>query len=76
MATLVPIICSQVASGSTIHTDEHRSYSNLSSFGYVHERITQKYNSVLNGVHTQHVESFNNVLKLEIKRRKGLEKKY
>ncbi|KCZ73838.1 hypothetical protein H311_05202, partial [Anncaliia algerae PRA109] len=73
-STIVPIICSQVASNSRIWTDEHKSYSNLNSFNFVHHSVCHKYEFInsLNGVNTQAVESFNNCLKLEIKKRKGI----
>jgi transposase-like protein len=73
-STLIPIICSQVASNSTIYTDEHRSYSTLRNFSYQHFSVVHKYEFVSRstGVNTQAVESFNNSLKLEIKKRKGV----
>lgn len=72
--TLVPIICLQVAANSIIWTDELRSYACLSSFHYVHQTVCHKY-SFINGetgVNTQGVESFNNIIKCEIKKRKGV----
>jgi transposase-like protein len=73
-ATMIPIICSQVAPNSIIWTDEHRSYSCLSSFNFIHNTVCHKYQFVnsLNGVNTQAVESFNNCIKYEIKNRKGI----
>ncbi|KAG0441583.1 hypothetical protein DMUE_0937 [Dictyocoela muelleri] len=73
-STMIPIICDNVASGSTIRTDEHRSYSSLSKLGYTHQKICHKYNFVepTTGINTQAVESFNNEVNLEIKRRKGI----
>ncbi|KCZ76670.1 hypothetical protein H311_02327 [Anncaliia algerae PRA109] len=73
--TILPIIFSQVQPFSKIHTDEHRSYSKLSTLGYDHDTVCHKYNFVdkNTGTNTQGVESFNNELKLEIKRRKGIE---
>ncbi|KAG0439781.1 hypothetical protein DMUE_2192 [Dictyocoela muelleri] len=35
---IIPIIFSQVASNTTIWTDEHRAYSNLKEFDYTHEQ--------------------------------------
>ncbi|KCZ80958.1 hypothetical protein H312_01613, partial [Anncaliia algerae PRA339] len=71
---LLPIICTQVANNSVIWTDEHRSYSNLRNYNFTHGTVCHKFEFVdnLNGVNTQAVESFNNCLKLEIKRRKGI----
>lgn len=71
--TLIPIICSQVESNSVIWTDEHRSYSCLRNFGFIHDSVCHKFNFKTDeGVNTQAVESFNNCLKYEIKRRKGI----
>lgn len=74
METLMPIICSQVASGSIISTDEHKSYVNLGKVGYTHKTVCHKYNFVnpSNSTNTQTVESFNNMIKYEIKKRKGV----
>lgn len=74
-ATLVPIICRQVAQHSIIWTDEHKSYGQLRNHNFTHGTVCHKYEFInhMNGVNTQAVESFNNCLKLEIKRRKGVE---
>ncbi|KCZ80784.1 hypothetical protein H312_01791 [Anncaliia algerae PRA339] len=72
--TIIPIICSQVASNTRIYTDEHKSYSNLRHYDYFHNTMCHKYefvNSIINA-NTQAVESFNNCLKLDIKKRKGI----
>lgn len=73
-STLVPLICTNVASNSTIWTDEHKSYCNLKNYNFTHGTVCHKYEFVnkVTGVSTQRVESFNNELKLEIKRRKGI----
>lgn len=73
-STLIPIITSQVANGSVIWTDEMRSYGLLRNFDYYHETVCHKYEFINseNGVNTQSVESFNNFVKLEIKKRKGV----
>jgi hypothetical protein len=57
--TIVPIVVSQVCSGSTIHTDEHGAYHNLSSFGFVHGTVCHKYEFVnsITSVNTQGVEA-------------------
>lgn len=72
--TLVPLICRQVAANSIIWTDEHRSYSKLNQFNFVHNSVCHKYEFINkeSGVNTQAVESFHNELKLEIKKRKGV----
>lgn len=72
-STLIPIICNNVANNTIIRTDEHKSYSTLSNYTYTHETVCHKYEFVTeNGVNTQKVESFNNCLKVEIKKRKGI----
>lgn len=72
--TIVPIICSQVASGSVVNTDEHGAYFNLRSYGFIHGTVCHKYNFVDRGtgINTQGIESFHNELKIEIKKRKGV----
>lgn len=73
IATIIPIICSQVADNSVIWTDEHRTYTRLSSHGYIHDSVCHKYEFITaNGTNTQAVESFNNCIKIEIKSRKGI----
>lgn len=72
--TLIPIIYRVVRSGSIIYTDEWRAYNELrNNMEYEHQTLTHKYNFVdpSTGVHTQNVESFNNKLKLIIKKNKG-----
>ncbi|KCZ81497.1 hypothetical protein H312_01075, partial [Anncaliia algerae PRA339] len=72
--TIIPIICRNVVNGSIIWTEEYKSYSSLARNGIWHGTVCHKYEFVnkSNGVNTQAVESFNNELKLEIKRRKGI----
>ncbi len=72
--TMLPIICNQVVPGSVVHTDEHRSYSRLSANGYIHGTVCHKYNFVdrVTGVHTQAVESINNLIKICIKNKQGV----
>ncbi|KCZ79801.1 hypothetical protein H312_02802 [Anncaliia algerae PRA339] len=43
---IVPIICKRVISGSTIHTDEHKTHSLLSKIGFVHNFICHKYSFI------------------------------
>lgn len=72
--TMIPIIQDNVATGSIIWTDEHKSYSSLSKKGYTHGTVCHKREFVNQetGVNTQAVESFNNEVNLVIKRRKGV----
>lgn len=72
--TMIPIIVENVEKGSIIWTDEHKSYKRLNSLGYNHDTVCHKKQFVNHetGVNTQSVESFNNELNLEIKRRKGV----
>jgi hypothetical protein len=42
-ATLIPIICRQVANNSIIWTDEHKSYSKLSELDFFHSLVCHKY---------------------------------
>lgn len=73
--TLIPIINNVVREGSIIHTDEFRSYLGLRvDERYTLRQVCHKYNFVCQqtGVHTQNVESYNNSLKLAIKRCKGV----
>lgn len=44
--TIIPLICNNVISGSTIYTDEHRAYYSLTSNGYVHGSVCHKYHFV------------------------------
>lgn len=72
---LIPIISRIVRPGTTIYTDDFKSYSSLGTTNnYMHGVVTHKYHFVdpNTGVHTQHVESFNNKLKMKIKNMKVL----
>lgn len=73
--TMVPIIETVVRPGSVIHADEWKAYNILATNDDFNlKRITHKYNFVdpQSGVHTQHVESFNNKIKLDIKAQRGV----
>jgi transposase len=74
-STMVSIIVENVATGSKIWTDEYKSYSRLNSLGYDHGTVFHKYEFVNRetDINTQAVESFNNEVNLEIKRRKGIQ---
>jgi hypothetical protein len=71
--TLIAIIKKVVREGSVIHTDEWKGYIGLRRSNYEHKTICHKYHFVEleTGVHTQHVESFNNKVKSKIKEAKG-----
>jgi transposase-like protein len=73
-AALIPIICSQVSPYSIIWTDKLSTYKSLNKYNYIHDFVTHKYEFVnhVTGVNTQAVEAFNNELKQEIKKRKGI----
>ncbi|KAM0674202.1 hypothetical protein GVAV_002276 [Gurleya vavrai] len=67
------MITKQVANGTKIRIDEHRSYSCLRNFSYNHQTVCHKYEIITEeGIYTQAVESFNNFLNYEIKKRKGV----
>ncbi|KCZ79073.1 hypothetical protein H312_03543 [Anncaliia algerae PRA339] len=72
--TILPIISNQVASGSIIWTDEHRSYSRLSQKGFIHGTVCQKYEFVEknNGINTHTVEIYHNCIKEIIKKQRGV----
>lgn len=73
--TLLPIINNVVKAGSIIHSDEWKAYIGLNNSDmYRHNTVCHKYRFVgpQTGVHTQHVESYNNRLKYKIKQMKGL----
>lgn len=75
-STILPIIERVVRPGSHIYTDEGRSYFPLGmNSDYNHQSVVHKYNFVNpeTGVHTQHVESFNNKMKRKIKDRLGID---
>ena len=72
--TIFPIIIKRVIAGSTSYANERKYYSGLNSIGYSHYSVCNKYSFVfsMSGIHTQSVGSFNNELKREIKKRKGV----
>ncbi len=45
--TLLPIICSHVAVGSTVHTNKHKIYSALGKIGFIHSILFQLQNGKL-----------------------------
>lgn len=65
---LLPIIWKEVGSGSTVYSDEHRSYGKLSEQGYRHGKIKHSYREYVDGkVHTQNVENLWSNMKRGIK---------
>lgn len=65
---LLPIIWKEVKDGSTIYSDEHRSYSKLSEHGYNHGKIKHSYRVYVDGqVHTQNIENLWSNMKRGIK---------
>lgn len=72
--TIMPIILNKVITGTTIKTDEHKTYTALVRNGFSHHTVCHKYNFVdpITRVHIQNVENFNNYIKHEIKKRKGV----
>jgi len=73
-STIIPIINQVVRAGSIIHTDEAKVYITLKE-NYEHSSVCHKYNFVdpESGVHTQHVESYNNKIKAKIKSMRGID---
>ena len=66
--TLQPIIEENVESGSTIHTDELKSYGGLSKAGYDHETVNHGAGEYVNGdSHVNGMEGFWARLKLSIR---------
>ncbi|TPJ66520.1 IS1595 family transposase [Mesorhizobium sp. B2-7-1] len=49
--TMEPIIFDNLERGSTISTDEHRSYRNLGEFGYDHQTVTHSEKEYVRGIH-------------------------
>ena len=73
--TLLPIIRAHTAPGTTIHSDQWRAYSTVSSLPAVttHGVVNHSLHFVdpATGVHTQTVESYWNRVKTKLKRMKG-----
>ena len=74
-ATLLPIIQRHVLSGTIVHSDEWRSYSQVAGLPGVqsHQTVNHSVTFVDNttGAHTQNIESYWNRVKLKLKRMKG-----
>ena len=66
--TLQPIIKENVVKGSTVHTDELKSYSGLSKPGFEHETVNHGAGEYVRGVsHVNGIEGFWARLKLSIR---------
>ena len=66
--TLQPIIKENVEKGSTIHTDELKSYSGLSKAGFEHETVNHGAGEYVDGdCHVNGIEGFWARLKLSIR---------
>ena len=74
-ATLLPIIQAHTAPGTTIHSDQWRSYSAVATLPPVasHSTVNHSLHFVdpATGVHTQHIECYWARVKNKIKRMKG-----
>ena len=67
-ATLHPHIEEHVAEGSTVHTDELRSYDGLDRLGYEHKTVNHSSGQYVDGdIHVNGVESFWRLFKASIK---------
>ncbi|MGE0372653.1 MAG: IS1595 family transposase [Gammaproteobacteria bacterium] len=67
-ASLIPIITKNVEQGSTISTDELRSYSSLAIMGFVHGKVNHSKGEYVRGkTHTNSIEGFWSRLKNSIK---------
>ena len=66
--TLVPIIEANIEKGSTIHSDELRTYDKLDQQGYTHETVNHgRGEYVRNGAHVNSMEGYWSRLKLSIR---------
>ena len=66
--TLQPIIAANVEAGSTVHSDELRSYSGLTYHGFKHETVNHGMGEYVNGdIHVNGIEGFWSRLKLSIR---------
>ena len=73
-ATLLPIISAHVNPGTIIWSDSWASYNNVNSLPSVHSHDTVNHSIEFvssSGVHTNHIESYWNRVKIKIKRMRG-----
>jgi transposase-like protein len=67
-ATLYPIIEASIEKGSTIHSDELRSYATLDEKGYTHETVNHgRKEYVRDGIHVNGCEGFWSLIKRSIR---------
>ena len=75
LATLLPIINTHVAPGTTVWSDQWRAYNSVASLSNVtsHSTVNHSVEFVdsVTGVHTQSIESYWNRIKIKIKRMRG-----
>jgi transposase-like protein len=71
--TLLPIIRSHVAPGSTIYSDAYQLYQNVTKYGYCHAFVDHKQHEYVRGpVHSNGMEGFWGVLKRRLKTTGGI----
>ena len=74
-ATLLPIIQAHVATGTVIHSHQRHAYSQVAGLAsvVVHRMVNHSIHFVdpTTGVHTQHVESYWNRVKVKLKHMRG-----
>ncbi len=67
VASIIPFLQSNVATGSILMTDRFKSYYNVSKLGYQHETINHQKNEFARGiVHTNTIEGFWSQLKRSV----------
>ena len=71
MSTIFPIVLERVEVGATIYTNEHKSYCKLNNLVYVHDSVCHRreYVNQQTGVSTRGVDSFNNELNPDLKKK-------
>ena len=74
-ALLVDIICNNVEYGSTIFTDEYRTYDQLEEHGFIHKSVIHSQKEYANGiVHVNNCECRSNLYQLWIREFMGVNK--
>jgi transposase len=65
---MLPFVLANVATGSTVSTDTHRTYSSLAKLGYKHGKVNHNIDEWKNGIYcTNTIEGFWSHLKRGIK---------